>query len=137
MKRITVFLVAATLLADFAFASYNVGVLDVYSKESTTSKMLVSLSESLSSTKIKSVVMDKDDLHGKNGKLFAMCDCIVVRGDADLSKEDIIALHSFAVGGKELIFLGKVMVNCIKRGVDYRDFEASFNRLEARVTEIV
>jgi len=108
MKRITVFLVAATLLVDFAFASYNVGVLDVYPKESTTSKMLASLSESLSSTKIKSVVMDKDDLHGKNGSLFAVYDCIVVRGDANLSKEDIVDLHSFAVEGKSLVFLGKV-----------------------------
>ena len=67
MKKITVFLVAATLLVNFAFASYNVGVLDVYPKQSSTSRMLASLSERLNCSSIKSVVIGKDDLHGKNG----------------------------------------------------------------------
>jgi hypothetical protein len=67
MKKITVSLMAATLLVDYALASYNVGVLDVYPKQSSTSRMLTSLSERLNCSSIKSVVVDKDDLHGKNG----------------------------------------------------------------------
>ena len=67
MKKITVFLVAVSLLANFAFASYKVGVLDVYPEQSSASRMLASLSERINCLSIKSVVIGKDDLHGKNG----------------------------------------------------------------------
>ena len=108
MKKITVVLGLMFLSFDLAFASYNVGILDVFPRQSSTSAILASLSEKLNSPSIKSVVIGKDDLQGKNGSMFALYDCVLVRGDANLTKEDVEALHAFAKAGKELVFLGKV-----------------------------